>query len=84
MVGQDKRKACCLCCERGPISLKTQLERSAYVCGESLRVKADIDNQTEEEVRLKLRLVQVCNFLRSLTLQPASHILIIKLHYETL
>jgi hypothetical protein len=59
MIGQAKRTTCCFCCERRPIVLKTQLERSAYVCGESLRVKADIDNQTEENARLKLRLVQV-------------------------
>jgi len=33
-------------------------------CGESLRLKADIDNQSEENVRLKLRLTQVSNFSR--------------------
>ena len=59
MVGQDKRTSCCFCCKRGPVSLRTQLERSAYVCGESIKMKADIDNQGEEGVRLKIRLVQV-------------------------
>ncbi|KAL3228663.1 hypothetical protein MRX96_023795 [Rhipicephalus microplus] len=59
LVGQDKRAVCCLCCQRGVVSLRSALERSAYCCGESLRLKADIDNQSEEEVRLKLKLVQV-------------------------
>jgi len=59
MVGQDKRTTCCLCCEKGPVVLRTQLERSAYVCGESIKLRASIDNQGEEEVRLKVKLIQV-------------------------
>ncbi|KAH7970509.1 hypothetical protein HPB49_008500 [Dermacentor silvarum] len=62
LVGQDKRAVCCLCCQRGVVSLRSALERSAYCCGESLRLKADIDNQSEEEVRLKLKLVQHVEF----------------------
>ncbi|XP_050700191.1 arrestin domain-containing protein 2-like [Eriocheir sinensis] len=62
MVGQDKRALCCLCCKRGPVSLRTQLERSAYVCGESIKLKADIDNQSDEEIRLKLKLVQYVEY----------------------
>jgi hypothetical protein len=59
MVGQDKRTTCCLCCEKGPVVLQTQLERSAYVCGETIKLRANIDNQGEEEVKLKVRLIQV-------------------------
>ncbi|KAK3849066.1 hypothetical protein Pcinc_044164 [Petrolisthes cinctipes] len=62
MVGQDKRALCCLCCKRGPVSLRTQLERTAYVCGESIKLKADIDNQSEEEIRLRLKLVQYVEY----------------------
>lgn len=39
--------------------LRSQLLRSAYVCGESIKLKATIDNQGEEDVRLKVRLFQV-------------------------
>lgn len=39
--------------------LRTQLERSAYVCGESIKLRANVDNQGEEEVRLKVKLIQV-------------------------
>ena len=35
------------------------MERSGYCCGESIRLKAEIDNQSEEIVRLRLKLVQV-------------------------
>ncbi|XKL64211.1 hypothetical protein PGB90_004297 [Kerria lacca] len=56
IIGQDRKTTCCLCCERGPIMLRSQLLRSAYVCGESIKLKATIDNQGEEDVRLKVRL----------------------------
>lgn len=62
LVGHDKRAVCCLCCQKGVVSLRSALERSAYCCGESLRLKADIDNQSEEEVRLKLKLIQHVEF----------------------
>lgn len=59
LEGRDKRSVCCFCCRQGVVSMKAYLERSAYCCGESIRLKADIDNQSEEIVRLKLKLVQV-------------------------
>ncbi|XP_063230472.1 arrestin domain-containing protein 2-like isoform X2 [Bacillus rossius redtenbacheri] len=62
MVGQDKRTTCCLCCEKGPVVLRTQLERSAYVCGESIKLRASVDNQGQEEVRLKVRLLQYVEY----------------------
>ncbi|RWS09522.1 vitellogenin-3-like protein [Dinothrombium tinctorium] len=62
LVGQDSRAVCCLCCRRGVVQLKSSLERSAYCCGESIRLKADIDNQSEENVRLKLKLTQFAEF----------------------
>lgn len=62
MVGQQRKSQCCLCCQRGDITLRCELERSAYVCNESLRLRATIDNQGEEPVRLKIRLVQYCEY----------------------
>lgn len=63
MVGQDKKTTCCLCCKKGPIALRTQLERSAYVCGESIKLKATIDNQGEDNVRLKVKLIQHVEYI---------------------
>lgn len=59
MVGDRKRPRFSLCWDRRWVNIRTHLERSAYVCGESLRLKAEIDNQSGEDARLKLRLVQV-------------------------
>ncbi|XP_047737325.1 arrestin domain-containing protein 3 [Hyalella azteca] len=62
MCGEDKRSMCCLCCARGPVTLRTQLERTAYVCGESIKLKAEIDNQSEEDATLKIKLVQYVEY----------------------
>ncbi|KAI2811243.1 hypothetical protein BLOT_002416 [Blomia tropicalis] len=63
LVGRDRRSICCFCCRQGVVSMKALLERSAYCCGESIRLKADIDNQSDEIVRLKLKLVQHVGFV---------------------
>lgn len=68
IMGERRRPRFSLCWDRRRVTLRTKLDRSAYVCGESLRVKADIDNQSDEEARLKLRLVQVCLFATSMYL----------------
>lgn len=51
MSGEDKRARCCWCCERGPVILRAQLQRSAYACGEAIRLRAFIDNEGDEPVR---------------------------------
>jgi hypothetical protein len=63
LVGKDRRSTCCLCCQQNVVQLRSSLERTAYCCGESIRFKADIDNQSEESVRLRLRLTQVSSCL---------------------
>ncbi|XP_042908083.1 arrestin domain-containing protein 2 [Parasteatoda tepidariorum] len=62
LMAADQRATCCLCCRRGVVSVRANLERSAYCCGESIRLKADIDNQSEEVLRIKLKLVQYVEF----------------------
>ncbi|ODM91409.1 Arrestin domain-containing protein 2 [Orchesella cincta] len=62
IMGERRRPRFSLCWDRRRVTLRTKLDRSAYVCGESLRVKADIDNQSDEEARLKLRLVQYVEY----------------------
>ncbi|XP_029346115.1 arrestin domain-containing protein 3-like isoform X2 [Acyrthosiphon pisum] len=54
----EKRTKCCLCCKSNRVVLQCLLERSAYVCGEALRLKANIKNQNEKDIRLKVRLLQ--------------------------
>ncbi|CAC5396249.1 unnamed protein product [Mytilus coruscus] len=60
--GSDKRNSCCLCCNRGPVSLQAELERSAYCCGENLRLKATVQNGSSQEVWLFCKLVQIVDF----------------------
>ncbi|XP_050077761.1 arrestin domain-containing protein 3-like [Anopheles maculipalpis] len=60
--GQDKKVKCCLCCAKGPVTLSCSLDRTAFCCGETLKLKSIIDNQGEEAVKLKVRLLQYCEF----------------------
>lgn len=55
----EKRTKCCLCCKSNRVVLQCLLERSAYVCGEALRLKANIKNQNEKDIRLIVRVIQV-------------------------
>ena len=56
----QQSKKCCLCCMIGPISLEATLERSAYCCGENVKVKCEIQNGSDQNVWVICRLVQVC------------------------
>lgn len=59
MVGEDRKTDCCLCFKRGPLSLRVTLERTAYVCGEMVRLRADVENKTDQIRCVKLKLQQV-------------------------
>ncbi|KAK9892416.1 hypothetical protein WA026_019866 [Henosepilachna vigintioctopunctata] len=62
---EDSRSTCCWCCKRGTLKLRGVLERSAYVCKETLKLRTSIDNQTDEVVRLVVTLEQHCEFFIS-------------------
>jgi hypothetical protein len=62
VVCEDRKSTCCWCCKKGTVSLRCVLERSAYVCKESVKLKATIDNQSDDEVKLRVRLEQCCEF----------------------
>ncbi|XP_058809351.1 arrestin domain-containing protein 3-like isoform X4 [Phymastichus coffea] len=59
VLGREVRTSCCFCCRRNPVELSAQLERSAYVCGESIKLRASIDNRGLEKAWLHVRLTQV-------------------------
>ncbi|XP_050424389.1 arrestin domain-containing protein 3-like isoform X2 [Adelges cooleyi] len=54
----EKMSRCCMCYKRNKIVLDCYLERTAYVCGEALRLKANIKNQNKSDIRLKVKLFQ--------------------------
>lgn len=64
MLGTEVRTSCCFCCRRNPVELSAQLERSAYVCGESIKLRASIDNKGIEKAWLNIKLTQVIIFLQ--------------------
>ncbi|VDM57375.1 unnamed protein product [Angiostrongylus costaricensis] len=42
LSGQDRKMTCCWCCRRGALALRAVLERTAYVCGENIRMRAQV------------------------------------------
>lgn len=58
MIGTEVHASCCFCCRRNPVELSAQLERRAYVCGESIKLRAAIDNRGLEKAWLQVKLVQ--------------------------
>ncbi|KAJ8969568.1 hypothetical protein NQ314_001689 [Rhamnusium bicolor] len=62
IVLENRRSTCCWCCKKGTINLRCVVARSAYVCKESIKLKVTIDNQGDEEVKLRVKLEQCCEF----------------------
>ncbi|XP_046549335.1 arrestin domain-containing protein 3-like [Haliotis rubra] len=48
--GEDEINLCCLWCKSGPISCKFELDRSGYVPGESIPIKAEIINHSNRRM----------------------------------
>ena len=57
---QQTSNKCVLCsCTSGPVCLDATLDRSAYCCGEFVRLRCEVVNGTDQAVTLTCRLVQV-------------------------
>ncbi|XP_076462587.1 arrestin domain-containing protein 3-like [Babylonia areolata] len=57
-----KRKECSLCCGKGPLLARGMLERSGYCCGESIRLKVELQNGSDQEAWVRCQLVQHVEF----------------------
>ncbi|WAR23382.1 ARRD3-like protein [Mya arenaria] len=58
----DKHRTCCFCCMRGLVRIQATLERSAYCCGEQIRIKTEIQNSNDEPVYLLCKFVQYVEY----------------------
>ncbi|CAD5215205.1 unnamed protein product [Bursaphelenchus xylophilus] len=58
LTGQDHKVRCFQCCRRGMIALRVTLERTAYCCGENLKLRAHIENHQDFSITLCTRLYQ--------------------------
>ena len=58
-MGIERQTDCCMCCRRGALQLTTTLERTAYVCGERIRMRVDVDNQTAQTCSSRIAIIQV-------------------------
>uniref|UniRef100_A0A5S6R438 BTB domain-containing protein n=1 Tax=Trichuris muris TaxID=70415 RepID=A0A5S6R438_TRIMR len=84
MVGEDKRNDWSWCCLRGSIGLQILLDRTAYVCGEVIGVKVQVDSQIDQESWVKIRLTQhVEYFINKGVLGVAKTVSYVVLEHQT-
>ncbi|VDM66658.1 unnamed protein product [Strongylus vulgaris] len=62
LSGQDRKTTCCWCCRRGALALRVVLERTAYVCGENIRVRAQVENRQSTPQAILMKLIQHVEF----------------------
>ncbi|KJH48238.1 arrestin domain protein [Dictyocaulus viviparus] len=58
LSGQDRKTTCCWCCRRGALALRIVLERTAYVCGENIRIRAQVENRQATLQMILIKLIQ--------------------------
>lgn len=60
---EDQKTLGCLCCESGPITLSSHINRSCFCPGDDILVSAKLKNNTERDMdELEAKLMQVISF----------------------
>ncbi|KHJ79729.1 arrestin domain protein, partial [Oesophagostomum dentatum] len=62
LSGQDRKTTCCWCCRRGALALRVVLDRTAYVCGENIRIRAQVENRQSSQQAVLIKLIQHVEF----------------------
>lgn len=55
---QDEKTICCWCCADGPITMDVYIERGAFVLGEVMKLRIEVENtsnQSLEQMKVKLK-----------------------------
>ncbi|KAL7072548.1 hypothetical protein ACQ4LE_008201 [Meloidogyne hapla] len=58
LSGQDHKIRCQNCCRRGVVALRAILERSAYCCGEQIKLNLYLENRQECPTQICVKLIQ--------------------------
>ncbi|GMR36254.1 hypothetical protein PMAYCL1PPCAC_06449, partial [Pristionchus mayeri] len=58
LTGQDRMTTCCMCCQRGALAIRVTMDRTAYVCGENIRVRAQVENRQPSQQVINIKLIQ--------------------------
>ena len=58
---EEEHTTCCCCCESAPIKLMCEINKKAFVPGETIWVTGSVDNQSNRSIlECTARLMQVC------------------------
>uniref|UniRef100_A0A0R3S451 Arrestin_C domain-containing protein n=1 Tax=Elaeophora elaphi TaxID=1147741 RepID=A0A0R3S451_9BILA len=58
LLGQNKEVTWHGCCRRGGLALRVIMDRTAYLCGENVRILAHVENRQDGIVWIAMRLTQ--------------------------
>ncbi|KAM3719854.1 Arrestin domain-containing protein [Dirofilaria immitis] len=58
LLGQNKKITWHGCCRRGALALRVIMDRTAYLCGENVRILAHVENRQNGIVWIAMRLIQ--------------------------
>ncbi|VBB31316.1 unnamed protein product [Acanthocheilonema viteae] len=58
LLGQNKEVTWHGCCKRGALALRVIMDRTAYLCGENVRILAHVENRQDGIVWIVMRLTQ--------------------------
>uniref|UniRef100_A0A8R1TKT5 Arrestin C-terminal-like domain-containing protein n=1 Tax=Onchocerca volvulus TaxID=6282 RepID=A0A8R1TKT5_ONCVO len=58
LLGQNKKVTWHGCCRRGALALRIIMDRTAYLCGENVRILAHVENRQNGLVWIAMRLIQ--------------------------
>ncbi|VDK87928.1 unnamed protein product [Litomosoides sigmodontis] len=58
LLGQNKKVTCYGCWRRGALALRVIMDRTAYLCGENVRILAHVENRQNGIVWIVMRLIQ--------------------------
>nr|CDQ03298.1 BMA-ARRD-6 [Brugia malayi] len=58
LLGQNKEVTWHGCCRRGALALRVIMDRTAYLCGENVRILAHVENRQNGIVWIVMRLIQ--------------------------
>ncbi|MCP9261245.1 Arrestin domain protein [Dirofilaria immitis] len=71
LLGQNKKITWHGCCRRGALALRVIMDRTAYLCGENVRILAHVENRQNGIVWIAMRLIQVYFIIHmTLPVQP--------------
>ncbi|VDM14556.1 unnamed protein product [Wuchereria bancrofti] len=84
LLGQNKEVTWHGCCKRGALALRVIMDRTAYLCGENVRILAHVENRQDGIVWIVMRLIQHVEYFMGKNVGESKQIDCVVLENKTL